>query len=325
MLYSINHMHIPDGFLTIIVAAVFWIISALVLFVALRKVNKELNERDLPLMGILGAAIFAGQMINFSVTGGTSGHLMGAALATILLGPWQAIIVMTSVVTVQAVIFQDGGILALGANILNMGIIAVTVTYFVKQIIEKLIKDPRSGLLSSSFLSAWLSVFVASLSAALMLSISGTSPANLAIPAMAGIHVLIGIGEGLITLGAVTFIYSNRRDLLNMKSEKQTGNQSILISGVLITLVLAILAPLASSHPDGLEWVASKIGFINFAKEPFYQLIPDYLIPGLQNEIVATILAGIIGALIVFSIIYGVAYNRRKLTQQEVLSVERYK
>lgn len=325
MLYSMNQMHIPDGFLTLVVAAVFWIISGLVLFIALRKVNKDLKESDLPLMGILGAAIFAGQMINFSVTGGTSGHLMGAALATILLGPWQAIIVMTSVVSVQAVIFQDGGILALGANIFNMGIIAVTVTYFVKQFIEKLFKDTRRGILSSSFLSAWFSVFISSLSAALMLSISGTSPANLAIPAMAAIHALIGIGEGLITLSAVTFIYSNRRDLLNLKSLKQPGNQSILVSGVLLTLVLAILAPLASSHPDGLEWVASKIGFISLAKEPFYQLIPDYLIPGLQNEIVATILAGIIGALIVFSIIYGVAYNRRKLTQQKVLSVERYK
>ena len=325
MLFSVNQMHIPDGFLTIFVAALFWIISGIALLVALKKVNKELKDRDLPLMGILGAAIFAGQMINFSVTGGTSGHLMGAALATILLGPWQAIIVMTSVVTVQAVIFQDGGILALGANIFNMGIIAVAVTYFIQQFIEKLIKDPRKGLFTSSFLSAWFSVFIASLSAALMLAISGTSPANLAVPAMAGIHALIGIGEGLITLSAVTFIYSNRRDLLNMKSVKQTGNQSILISGVFITLVLAILAPLASSHPDGLEWVASKIGFINLAKEPFYQLIPDYLVPGLQNELAATILAGIIGALIVFSIIYGVAYNRRKLTRQEVITIERYK
>ena len=151
MLYSVNQMHIPDGFLTIFVAAVFWIISGLTLLVALRKVNKELNDRDLPLMGILGAAIFAGQMINFSVTGGTSGHLMGAALATIVLGPWQAIIVMTSVVSVQAVIFQDGGILALGANIFNMSIIAVSITYFVKQFIEKLIKDPRNGLFIQQF------------------------------------------------------------------------------------------------------------------------------------------------------------------------------
>ena len=93
----------------------------------------------------------------------------------------------------------------------------------------------------------------------------------------------------------------------------------------LLPLYWQYLAPLASSHPDGLEWVASKIGFINLAKEPFYQLIPDYLIPGLQNEIAATILAGIIGALIVFSIIYGIAYNRRKLTRQEVISIERYK
>jgi cobalt/nickel transport system permease protein len=325
MLFSVNQMHIPDGFLSIFVAIFFWFVSGIGLAVALKKVNKVLNERDLPLMGILGAAIFAGQMINFSVTGGTSGHLMGAALATILLGPWQAIIVMTSVVTVQAVIFQDGGVLVLGANIFNMAIIAVTVTYFIKRAIEKLIKDPRRELFFSSFLAAWFSVFISSLSAALMLSISGTSPANLAVPAMAGIHALIGIGEGLITIGAVTFIYSNRRELLSKKSEKQAGNQSIIVSGVFITLVLVALAPLASSQPDGLEWVASKMGFINIAKDPFYRLIPDYLIPGLQNELVATILAGIIGAVVVFSIIYGITYNRQKPASKEAVSIEQYK
>ncbi len=117
MLYSPLPMHIPDGFLSVIVSIFFWLVSIIGITIALRKVNQQLGERDVPLMGVLAAAIFAGQMLNFTVTGGTSGHLMGAALVTIILGPWAAILVMTSVVSVQALIFQDGGLLVLGANI----------------------------------------------------------------------------------------------------------------------------------------------------------------------------------------------------------------
>ena len=117
MLQSPVPMHIPDGFLSVTISIVFWIISIAVIAYSLKRVNKELGERQVPLMGVLAAAIFAGQMLNFTVAGGTSGHLVGAALATILLGPWAAILVMTSVVSVQALIFQDGGLLALGANI----------------------------------------------------------------------------------------------------------------------------------------------------------------------------------------------------------------
>src|SRR4030042_1013914 len=116
-------MHIPDGFLSPAVSILLWGISALVIAYALRRVNRDLGERQVPMMGVLAAAIFAGQMLNFTVAGGTSGHLMGAALATILLGPWAAILVMTTVVGVQALIFQDGGLLALGANIFNMGLV----------------------------------------------------------------------------------------------------------------------------------------------------------------------------------------------------------
>ncbi len=124
-------MHIPDGFLSTIVAIVFWAISVVVVAIALRRTGKDLGERQVPLMGVLAAALFAGQMLNFSVTGGTSGHLLGAAIATILLGPWAAVIVMTTVVSVQALIFQDGGLLALGANLFNMAVVGVAVAYFV--------------------------------------------------------------------------------------------------------------------------------------------------------------------------------------------------
>src|SRR5512142_1945263 len=124
-------MHIPDGFLSVTVSVVFWVLSVCVILVALTRVNRELGEREVPVMGVLAAAIFAGQMLNFSVTGGTSGHLLGAALAVILLGPWPAVLVMTSVAAVQALLFQDGGLLALGANIFNMAIIGPFVAYTV--------------------------------------------------------------------------------------------------------------------------------------------------------------------------------------------------
>ena len=139
-------------------------------------------------MGVLAAAIFAGQMLNFTVAGGTSGHLMGAALATILLGPWAAILVMTTVVGVQALIFQDGGLLVLGANIFNMGVIGVAVSYFAYQTMRRLAGGQRWGIFAGGFLAAWLSIVIAALAVALQLALSGTSPANLAIPAMAGIH-----------------------------------------------------------------------------------------------------------------------------------------
>ena len=325
MLLSPVQMHIPDGFLSILVSIIFWILSISIIAIAIRKVNRQLSERDLPLMGVLAAAIFAGQMINFSVAGGTSGHLMGAALATILLGPWAAILVMTSVVSIQALIFQDGGLLALGANIFNMGIVAVSVSYLVFRIIQKIAKDQRWGIFTGSFFAAWFSTFIASLSAALMLAISGTSPANLVIPAMGGVHALIGIGEGLITLGAVSFIYANRRDLINDNSPKKRGNHSILISGGLITLILAFLSPLASSSPDGLESVAKSYSFLNLAKGSFYQIFPDYLFPGMQNGTAAKIVAGILGAVITFGVIYGLTFNRGKIPNQETVIVERSK
>jgi len=307
-------MHIPDGFLSVFVSIIFWILSILLIIKALRKTNQLLQDRQVPLMGVLAAAIFAGQMLNFTVIGGTSGHLLGAALATILLGPWPAVVVMTSVVSMQALIFQDGGLLALGANIFNMAIIGVFVSYSVYNIIFKIIGRKRLGITISGFLAAWSSILIASLACALQLTISGTSPANIVIPAMAGIHALIGIGEGLITSGALMFILAARKDLLNSKEERPSSNKGVLIGGSVLTLILVVLSPLASSHPDGLEWVAEKSGFMLFAKDTFFELIPDYTFPGINNPAFATIVAGVIGAVIVFVVVFGLS-NRKKAAQ----------
>lgn len=305
-------MHIPDGFLSPLVSIFFWLFSILAVGLALKRVNRDLGERQVPLMGVLAAAIFAGQMLNFTVAGGTSGHLMGAALATILLGPWAAVLVMTTVVGVQALIFQDGGLLALGANIFNMGVVGVAVAYVAYRIFFRLFGRRIWGLFLSGFAAAWLSIVMASLSVGLQLALSGTSPANVAIPAMAGIHALIGVGEGLITIGALAFVNAARPDLLRSRTKEQAGGWLVWVVGLVLALLLAIASPLASSHPDGLEWVAERQGFLNAAQGPIYRLIPDYVFPGLSNQVVATILAGILGTLIVCGVALAVAFSRRR-------------
>lgn len=313
MKYSpVQPMHIPDGFLSILVSILLWVISATSVAYALRRVGKDLGERQVPLMGVLAAAIFAGQMLNFAVAGGTSGHLLGAALATILLGPWAAVIVLTTVVSVQALIFQDGGLLALGANLFNMAVIGVTVSYFVYTSTQKLARGKSWGVFVGGFIAAWLSIVVASLACALELAISGTSPANIAIPAMGGIHMLIGIGEGLVTFGALAFLYAARRDLLHLGEASPKGGKAIWVGGLVIASLLVLLSPLASAHPDGLEWVAAQKGFMEAAWSPLYNLIPDYVFPGITNEVIATILAGIVGVVIVFGVALGVALVRRR-------------
>jgi cobalt/nickel transport system permease protein len=305
-------MHIPDGFLSTPVAITFWLISILVIAFALRQVNKDLGEREVPVMGVLAAAIFAGQMLNFSITGGTSGHLLGAALATILLGPWAAVLVMTCVVSIQALIFQDGGLLVLGANLFNMAVIGPAVSYLVYATVKRLSGGQRWGIFAGSALAAWASIFIASLSCSLQIAVSGISPANVAVPAMAGIHALIGLGEALITLGAVSLVYAARRDLLKVTAPAPRGSLAIWVGGGVLTLALAILSPLASSHPDGLEWVAERAGFIEAARDPSFLIIPDYVMPGVSNEAAATILAGIVGAVIVLGVALLVGYSRRK-------------
>jgi cobalt/nickel transport system permease protein len=304
-------MHIPDGFLSTLVSVVFWVVSAIAVAYALRRVSKNLGEHQVPLMGVLAAAIFAGQMLNFSVTGGTSGHLLGAALATILLGPWAAVIVLTSVVSIQALIFQDGGLLALGANLFNMAVVGVTVSFFVYSSIQKLARGKSWGVFVGGAAAAWLSIVIASLAAALELALSGTTPANISVPAMGGIHMLIGIGEGLITVGALAFLYAARRDLFKAGETATKGGTAVWIFGLGIALALGVFSPLASAHPDGLEWVAEQKGFLETARAPLFNVIPDYIFPGISNTALATIVAGILGTLLVFGMALGVAYLRR--------------
>ncbi len=210
-------MHIPDGFLNAATAAGTYVVSAGGVAYSLRRLAGKLGEKQIPMVGVMAAFIFAAQMLNFPVAGGTSGHLVGGALAAILLGPWTGLLIMTCVLLVQAIIFQDGGITALGANVLNMGIIAVFLGYYFYNITLKLFKGKAFAEAAGGFVAGWVSVFVAAVACAVELALSGTSPLSIALPAMAGIHALIGIGEGLITALVLGFVKATRPDLLSLE------------------------------------------------------------------------------------------------------------
>jgi len=209
-------LHIPDGFLSAPIAGLMYLLTFAALAGAVWQTNRTLEERTVPLMGVLAAFIFAGQMMNFPVAGGTSGHLLGGALAAILLGPWAAIVVMTAVVGVQALIFQDGGLAVLGANIFNMGVLTAFTGYGIFRLTVRAAGGRRPVLLVGTFVAAWVSVMVAALATTVQLVLSDTSPWGVVFPAMMGVHALIGVGEGLITAGAVAFILSTRPDLLRV-------------------------------------------------------------------------------------------------------------
>ncbi|MGC9360087.1 MAG: energy-coupling factor ABC transporter permease [Anaerolineae bacterium] len=208
-------MHIPDGFVGPGTAAITYVASAGMVALSARKTRRELGERQVPLMGVTAAFIFAAQMMNFKVAGGTSGHLLGAALAAILLGPWAGSLVISAVLIVQALVFQDGGIMALGANAFNMAVVGIWVAWGTYRGLGSLFPG-KKWLWPRAILAAWLSVVIASAAASLELAISGVSPLGIVLPAMVGVHVLIGIGEGLITGAVLAFIRATRKDLLSV-------------------------------------------------------------------------------------------------------------
>ena len=204
-------LHIPDGFLHVLVSLVCWVIALIVLALAVRATRETLDERLIPLAGIVAAFIFAAQMLNFPVAGGTSGHFVGAALAAIVLGPWLGVLAMTAVIAVQALLFQDGGLLAMGANILVMGVVPGFLGYAVYRLGAG---RPWGTRLVLAGVAAWLSVMAAALVTALLLAFSGTSSLTIVLPAMLGVHAFIGIGEALITVAALSFIHATRPSLL---------------------------------------------------------------------------------------------------------------
>lgn len=221
-------LHIPDGFLSLPVSLVCWILAIALIALSLNRVQAQYQEKAVPLMGVCAAFIFAAQMINFPIPGGTSGHLLGGTLAGVLLGPWAGSLVMVVVFIVQAAIFQDGGLTVLGANITNMGLIGTFGGYYVYRTIRYAIgRDSWTGVAVGTVAASWLSVFVAAILTAFQLALSGTVPLGIALTAMASWHILIGIGEALITLAAVSFIWRTRPDLIYNPPRKFTASRSL--------------------------------------------------------------------------------------------------
>lgn len=303
---SILFLHIPDGFLSAPVSVVGWILAFLLVGIALRQSRTPLEDRRIPLVGVMAAFIFAAQTINFPVTGGTSGHLLGGALVAIMLGPWTAILVMTAVVVLQALLFQDGGLLVMGWNIFNMAVLTTAAGAVIFGTSRRILGDSRLALILGGALAAWISVELAALATAVQLAASGTVSFDLALLALTSVHALIGVGEAVITVAALLLIWRVRPDLFSYKTSTRGLSTSRAVMTALVLssiLAVALLSLFASDLPDGLERAAVDLGFVTKVTDPLISIFPGYVIPFLENQLLAALLAVFAGTLIVFGLV----------------------
>lgn len=303
-------MHIPDGFLdgkTVVVTAALAVTGV---SVALRQVRRELPPRRTPLLGLAAAFLFAAQMLNFPVAGGTSGHLMGGVLVAALLGPAAGVVVLTTVLIVQCFLFADGGVTALGANVFNMALVATLGGWGVYRGVRRWLPGLRGQVAGVAF-AGWCSMVLAAVACAAQLAWSGTVAWSVAFPAMVGIHMLIGVGEGLISALVLVAIARTRPDLVpdGAAPGPCAPRGNLVALGLVVSLGLAVLvAPFASPWPDGLESVAARLGFADQARESLLPApIPDYELPGIGSPVIAVALAGAAGTLVVFGLALGLS------------------
>ena len=311
-------MHIPDGFVSGTINSATAIVAVSTLAFSVTRVKQEFKDKDfaVPLLATLAAFVFAAQMLNFPIGGGTSGHFLGAVTAAALLGPWSACIILSVVLVIQGLLFGDGGITALGSNIFNMGIIGGILAYPVMRGIRALLPAGRNGYFISAAVASWVSVVLASSFCALELALSGTSPLQVAFPAMVGTHAIIGIGEAMIAVAVLTAVATARPDIIPAwaKLDKTTKASksvwSLAGAGLAVAILLAlVVSPFASKSPDGLEKVAEEKGFMEAgAKDKTVwtkSLFPEYKIESIESENISTSLAGLIGTMVVFGIGFG--------------------
>lgn len=290
---SVQLLHIPDGFLSLPVSLVCWLVTLLILSLAVRYTGHIFDESLAPLAGIMAAFVFAAQMLNFPVAGGTTGHLLGGVLVAITLGPWLGMLVMTAVIALQALLFQDGGLVVMGANILNMGLLTTLIGFGLFRSVAGRSRGLRLG---TAAVAAWLSVMAGALATALQLWLSGTADLAFVVPAMLGVHVFIGVGEALITVAALGFIMQVQPALLGGSPK---GGRGWIVPGFALALAVALLSPWAATDPDGLERVAADLGFMAAGVEVPYQILAGYTIPFLGETPLSTVLAGLAGAVLV--------------------------
>jgi cobalt/nickel transport system permease protein len=314
-------VHIPDGFLDAKTAAATGALAVGGLALALRQVRARLPRRRVPLMGLAAAFVFAAQMLNFPVAGGTSGHLVGGVLAAVLLGPSAAVVVMSAVLIVQCFLFADGGVLALGANVFNMAVVGTVGGYGVYRMARRLMADLR-GLVFASAFAGWCSTVIAAVCCTGELAWSGTVAWGVAFPAMANVHMLIGLGEAAITALVVAGIARARPELVEEGAPPRPSERhgELVGFGLLISLGLALLvSPFACEWPDGLEHVAEALGFDKKALgQPMASApLSDYQWPGMESAVWATALAGAIGTVVVFVLAFILARVLAPKTQDE--------
>lgn len=327
-------MHAPDGFLNPGTALVTGIISLVVVGLALRQSREHLKDKAIPLAGIAAAFIFAAQMFNFPVAAGTTGHLLGGALAAILLGPSVGAIVVTIVVVVQALAFADGGLTALGYNVLNMAIIPAYGGYAVFQLLRRWLPKNSGGVIGSTGLAAWASVVMASIAFSIqwLFGASAPVPFDTVFGSMVGVHALIGIGEGIISALAVSAVLASRPDLVHgardleeaQVGQSKVGTSTFVIGGVLIALVFAaVISQFAVGDPDGLERVAEDTGFIESGEEHSLAdfIFADYATAGISNETLSLAVAGIVGTVVTLLVAYGLFVAVRETRGRDPASV----
>ncbi|MBG0854661.1 energy-coupling factor ABC transporter permease [Streptomyces spinoverrucosus] len=318
-------MHVPDGFINAPTSAVAGVVAAGAIAVSLRGARRELDERTAPLAGLVAAFIFAVQMLNFPVAAGTSGHLLGGALAAILVGPYTGALCISVVLLMQGLLFADGGLTALGVNITDMSVVGVGVAYVVFRALVKVLPRTQRSITAASFVAALISVPAAALAFTAFYAIGGTTDVAIGkvATAMVGVHILIGIGEAAITALTVGAVIAVRPDLvygardlrrplkLRVGGElvdapapeapapaARTPHRTLWISGLVTSLVLAgIVSFYASASPDGLEKVAEDKGFAESAEDHHYADGPlaDYGVKDVDNARLSGGLAGVIG------------------------------
>jgi len=292
-------MHIPSSMLNGQICPVTAFMSAAGVATAAVRAFFAGKKPNAAKFAAITALIFAGQMMNFPIKDGTSGHLLGGMIAVALLGVPFATLSIALVVTIQCLVFSDGGFSVLGANIFNMAILGTAVAGMIYNFLFRKFSEKEPQRLIGLGLVSWLSIILASFGCSLELGIAGTIPFSKVIGAMISTHALIGIGEALITVALYLVLASKPVQA----SERRSAGVPLIASGI----IAALLSPFASGFPDGLEWVAEKYQFLHESAPAFVGPLPDYTIPAISNEVLTTGLAGLIGVAITFAIAWAAA------------------
>ena len=314
-------MHIRDGILSPEICVATGLISLAAIGFSLRKLRVDLEDRAVPLTGMLAAVIFAGQMVNFPLIGlPVSGHLLGGVLAAAMLGPWAGCLAITLVLVVQAVLFNDGGLLSLGANILNMGVVGAWGGYSIYSLVRKWCGNGPLSAIPAAVIAAWLSVLAAAALFCIEFSLStGSKEFSLRgiFTLMVLYHALIGIGEALITGSILGFVLARRPDLIPTPASTGVvnGTGRFVTAGLVVAFaVAAILAPLKSDLPDGLDKVAQETQINTLNIESDGLILSGYEVPvpsGFWWPTAATSLAGLLGTGIVFAMAFSLGRAAR--------------